>query len=203
MATVVTGTKSPVSIWSLCESAGVSDQARKHAKSDMSPGVLMGKLIDAKLYVDVIKLVSHALPKREAIWWGALCVEMISTKDDAPDDIEALRAVVQWVIEPKESQRVKAAVAADQCQTASPACSLAQAVKWSDGSMSRPGMPVVRPEPEMTPNALVAAVRSAAKKGSREKQSQRLRDFLRLAVEVAEGRHHWTGSKMPVGGKKS
>lgn len=203
MATVVTGTKSPVSIWSLCESAGVSDQARKYAKTDMSPGVLLGKLIDAELYVDVIKLVSHALPKREAIWWGALCVEMISTKDDPPEDIEALRSVVQWVIEPKESQRIQAAFAADQCQTASPACSLAQAVKWSDGSMSRPGLPEVPPEPEMTPNAIVAAVRFAAKKGSRAKQTQRLREFLRLAVEVAEGRHHWTGNKTQVGDRKS
>jgi hypothetical protein len=203
MAAIASTSKTPISIWTLCEQSGISDQARKFATSEMSPGTLLGKLIDAELYVDVIKLVSHALPKREAIWWGALCVEMISKKDDPPADLGALRSVVQWVIEPNEAHRVQAAYAADECQSASPACSLAQAVKWTGGSMSRPGLPVVPPEPKMTPNAIVAAVRSAATKGDRQTQKQRLRDFLRLAVEVAEGRHHWTGGKMPAGGRST
>ena len=63
------------------------------------------KLIAAKKIEDAIRLVSRALPKREAVWWCCMCARSVPLPNPDAADIEALNAAEAWVRRPSEEAR--------------------------------------------------------------------------------------------------
>src|SRR5882762_8415213 len=79
----------------------------------MSPRGFVDALVEAKQYLAAIDFIAHALPSREAIWWGCLCLQRTCGDKLEPWERRAFRITVQWVLHPNEMNRAAAKQPAD------------------------------------------------------------------------------------------
>jgi hypothetical protein len=168
-----------------------SDAARDLYRDALEPTAYLKLLEQAGRLADALKLLSHWLPRREAVWWGCQCLWHVYRPAPPPTEESVLRAVVGWVFEPKEDRRRQAESAAVAAGPRSAAAFLARAAFYTEGSMSAPGLPDVPPPPDLAPKALVAALMLASADVPPEKTTACQRQFIRLGLDVAQGRHGW------------
>lgn len=133
---------------------------------------------------DAVVFLAHLLPVREAIWWGCLCSWQSARSKPTPAVDAVLGALVRWVREPSEANRVTGALLAGDD---APVQFLARALEFSGASLSPPGLPVVPPPPFLAHRTVAGALLLDAAKGGPE----RLRDFLQWGTDVADGKNRW------------
>src|SRR5262249_23324557 len=145
-------------------------------------------LLAESLYPDAIRFLAFALPRREAVWWGSLCIRLAAGEALSLEAQTALRPVVRWVLEPGEVHRHEAeAVASNE----TPHGYLARAVAWTGGSLTQAPLPAVPPSPQLSPRAIGGAVMMSAVAAPPAKIQERMRHFLVLGVHVSHGKYLW------------
>ena len=103
--------------------------------ADTTPVELIRQSYRDKQWQELITFLCHALPVSETICWGYQW--LIETKlSFSPEENQALDRVKLWLIQPSETHRRLAEIAAGQAGLASPCGLLAQAVFWSGGSIT-------------------------------------------------------------------
>jgi hypothetical protein len=141
-----------------------------------------------------IRFLAMALPKREAVWWGCLCLwhAVDASLEALPrPQRQALRAAVEWLVDPSESTRRQAETKGNAAQPATAAGALAMAAFYSDGSLTPPHLPRVPPAPHLTGKAVAAAILLAATLHGGKKEPLLQRQFLTIGEAIADGRHSW------------
>jgi hypothetical protein len=138
---------------------------------------------------DAIRFLAAALPKREAVWWGVLCVTDAIPKP-AAEGAKAVAAAEAWVREPSEANRRTAEGAATVAGYGTPAGSLAAGAFWSGGSITPANLPPVPPKDELTGVAVSGAVLLASIVAAPAPEPAKAR-FLALGADVASGRRKW------------
>src|SRR3984957_17146046 len=113
----------------------------------MSPREFVDVLVKEKQYLAAIDFLAHALPAREAIWWGCLSLQRTCGNKLEPWERRAFRITVQWVLQPDEAHREAARQPAEVLGPASAAGNLAAAVTQTGGSLGPPQGPPVPPSP--------------------------------------------------------
>ena len=106
---------------------------------DLTPRQLVDVLVESGLYLDTIDFLAHALPKREAVWWACLGVRHTLGAALPPKEFAALKAAVEWVLEPDEPKRRAAQAAGEAADFGTPAGCAALAVYGSGGSLTSCG----------------------------------------------------------------
>jgi hypothetical protein len=153
----------------------------------MAPRTFLDELLIREHYNDAIKFLAGALPRREAVWWGCLCLRI--GIDPAPPALDtALRVAVRWVVQPTEANRQQASRLATGHN---PRDFLLRAIAWTGGSLSPAPLPPVPPSPVLTARSIHAALMLAATRGAPEKIRDRLRQFLTLGIHIARGKYAW------------
>jgi hypothetical protein len=186
----------------LCRHFDLKEEARPLLHDELSPGEFIDLLLANKQYAAAIGFVAHALPPREAVWWGCLCLWHAAGPNLPPVDETACKAAVQWVLEPTEDYRKAAQVPGEKAGFGTPAGGLAMAATWTGGSLAPPGAPAVPPGPFMPAKAVAGAVLLAALKVDPVKILDTQRLFVELGVGVAEGRFTWPEIKR-IQGKRN
>jgi hypothetical protein len=126
------------------------------------------------------------LPKRLAIWWGALCL-WNATRPNPPPEVDAiLKAVVTWLKEPTEEHRRDVEKAGSVLKFGQPAGSLALAVFTSGGSIAPADQPVVEPTPDLSAKSVALTVSLLLKQGTDRAATRR--GFCALVQDVAAGK---------------
>jgi hypothetical protein len=154
----------------------------------MKPREFISALIENKKCVDAIRFLAHALPAREGIWWGCLCMQHASGDDLPPPDRAAATAAVLWVMQPTEETRAAAKARAEAAGPASAAGALAMAANLTGGSIAPPNVPPVPPAPFASAQAMARAVKLASIKCEPALILKAQRSYVELAIRVAEGR---------------
>jgi hypothetical protein len=175
----------------VCKHFQLSPEGRKLLRPGQAPPAFLGLLFANDLFRDAIYFLAYLMPKREAVWWGSLCVWQQSRPEPPAEVGDALEAAVRWVREPNEANRRAAQEAGERAGAATPAGALALGVFWSGGSLSRADLPAVPPPAELTQSAVASAVLTAAAQGDSAQMSQRYRQFLHLGIEVANQKNRW------------
>ena len=148
----------------------------------------IARLEAAGLRNDALRLVAHALPKREAVWWACMCAAAVPDPQLPAADAAAGAAAQAWVRKPTEDALRRAAwEAAQKTAFKSPEAWAAVAAFWSGGSMSPEGAPVVPPADHLTGVAVSGAVVIAAVRGHPERAEARIQRFLSAARDIAAG----------------
>jgi hypothetical protein len=145
------------------------------------------RLEQAGLLIEATRLVAHALPKREAVWWACMCVSHTAPPDLPPIDRAAREAAEEWVRQQTDKTR---RIAFDHAQAGgcrSPEAWAAIAAFWSGDSMSPEGQPAVPPAPHLAGTAAAGAVALASVRGDVTRREARLRRFLESGRNVAAG----------------
>src|SRR5262249_30851354 len=150
-------------------------------------------LVSQELYLDALRLLAHALPKREAVWWACRCARL-ERAEQPPAEAEAVAAAEVWVKDPSEANRRAAQKAAEAAEVTTPAGCAASAALWSGGSLSLPDAPVVAPGETLTAQGVANAVLMAAEAREPEKARQRYSQFFTEGIGVATGAKKWPAS---------
>lgn len=181
----------------VCARFELREEARPLLKPGATPRGFLEALLESRQFPSALSFVAHALPPREAVWWGCLCLRQASGSELPPADAAAIRAAAEWVLDPTEERRSVAAVLAEERGVGTPAGSLATAVAWTGGSLAPPNpkIPVVPPGPWLPAKAVAGAVLLASAKGDPVRIPDVQRTFVDLGVGVAEGRVVWPDVK--------
>lgn len=172
----------------ICARFDLQPDVRRLLRDGMQPAEFVEALISNKQYVAGIDFLAHALPSREGVWWGCLCMQHACGNDLSVPERAAAIATVRWVLQPSEEYRGATKSAAQAAGPATPAGSLAMAVNLTGGSLGPPSAPPVPPGPFAPAKPVAAAVKLACTKSDPARILDTQRLFLNLGVEVAEGR---------------
>ena len=136
-----------------------------HPPIDFAKGLLSsGKLADA------LTFCAYLLPRREAVWWA--CASVRRLQPDIPrEDADGLRAAEAWVATPDDEHRRAALAIGTQGDSNHPATWLALAAGWSGGVQACGAKQLPVPAYMTARAARIAVFLSAAKVGSRQRQS--------------------------------
>ena len=112
--------------------------------------------------LEATRLLAHALPKREAVWWACMCAAHTAPPDLAEPDRLARQAAELWVRQPTEKNRRHAMGLAEATTFETPDVLCAYAVFWSGETIGPEDQPPVPPTPHMAGKMVAAAVFLAA-----------------------------------------
>src|SRR5579871_5960995 len=97
----------------VAKSLPLSDAAKALLTPALSVRQFFEALVAAPLPEDAIRLLAVSLPKREAVWWGCLCVRPALPTPTPEPAAKALAAAERWVKDPSEANRRLAEAAAE------------------------------------------------------------------------------------------
>lgn len=175
----------------ICARFELGDAARALVKPGQTPAQFLDQLLDKQLSTDAVKFLSHALPKRESVWWACSCVKLAATASADPKSTAALRAAEKWVADPTEENRQAAMPAAEAARFGTPAGCAALAVFFSGGSLGPSNVAAIPPAETLTGDAVSGAIMMAAVIDPPQKAPERYRSFLNRGVEIANGKSLW------------
>jgi hypothetical protein len=175
----------------VCARYKPSTSATKVLQDGLTPRQFVELLRDSRLYVDAFDFLAHALPRREAIWWACLGVRHCLGPALPPKQSAALKAAVEWVLEPDEPKRRAAQAAGESASFSTPAGLVAFAVFGSGGSLGPANFPAVPPTAYMTSEAVSASLAMASVQGDPQAVSDVQRDLVELGIAIAEGKCTW------------
>jgi hypothetical protein len=167
-------------------------EAKKLLRDGLTPRQYLDGLLEKQLYLDAVRFLAHALPKREGFWWACLCARGAPAPQAA-----ALQAAERWVADPSEANRRAAQEAAEAAGVGTPAGCAAMAAFWSGGSMAPPNVPAVPPGETLTAHGVAGAVLLSAVLTEPEKAADKQRKFLAQGVEVLGGGNRWKEPARP------
>ncbi len=147
----------------------------------------LDRLEEGGFLIEATRLIAHALPKREAVWWACMCAAHAAPADLPPADRLAREAAEEWVRLQTDKPRRIAWDRAQESGCVSPEAWAAVAAFWSGDSMAPEGQPPVPPAPHLAGTAVAGAVAQAAVRGDVARQEARLRRFLESGRNIAAG----------------
>jgi len=175
----------------ICALYKLSKQARTLFREDQTPSLFIETLVGDGKFLDAMTFLAYALPKREAIWWACLSVRHAQGPALPPSEFAALKAAVEWVLEPDEAKRRAAQAAGEAADFSTPAGCAALAVYGSGGSLGPPNLPEAPPEPNMTARAVSGSIVMVSVKGDPKSMLDVQRELVELGIAIAEGKYLW------------
>lgn len=175
-----------------CERAWIRPESVALLTQGMTPSAFLQQLLEKEHYTDAIRMMARQLSRRQAIWWGCLCLEHDRGADLTESESAILCASLCWVLAPSEEHRRAADKAARAEDASSPAGLLGRAVFWSSGSLSKPNYPKVPPPEGICAQGIASSLLLLAANYSDPLVRQRRRkEFLDLARLIRTGELHW------------
>ena len=107
-------------------------------RPDLHPLDFVGLLMEKALYPDAVRFIAHALPKREAVWWGWVCARRSAGENPPPKIKAALDATERWIAQPNDDNRRLAMAAAEKAELGTAAGCAGLAAFFSGGSLAPP-----------------------------------------------------------------
>lgn len=168
-------------------------KSRELLAESTSPIDFIRRLMAADCDSDAIRFLAQAMPIRESIWWGLLCVWRVFGPTPEEKEVWAIQSAINWVTDPSETGRRAASSAAHAVgNSTAPGC-LANAVFWSGGSISKVGMPTVQAPETSAAKAVGGAILLAAAKIKKAPKCREFRrEFILLGLDVARGKNLWS-----------
>jgi hypothetical protein len=136
---------------------------------------------------EAVRMLAHALPRREGVWWACMCAANTAPPDLPEPDRLARQTAELWVRQQKDEQRRAAMVHAQAGGFQTAEAWSGVAAFWSGDSMSPVGLPAVPPPPHAAGGAVAGAVALAAVRGDVTRQAERLKRFLESGRNIASG----------------
>ena len=159
------------------------------ATPNMSTINFINKLIYSDLFIDAIRYLAIALPRREAIWWACATNRSFPENGKISErDKTAWKLVEDWVYNPSEEIRAQTLKIAEELGFETPGSYGAMGVFWSGGSMVPPETGQFVPPPAtLTGSAIGASIIMNCAIGDPQLLSTRQKSALEIGLDVAYG----------------
>lgn len=166
----------------------LDDQGRSALAGCRNAIEALERLERAGLLVEATRLIAHALPAREAVWWACACSRHTAASGNDPSaEAKVREAAEEWVRRQTDEHRRTAMKEAETSGFGSPEAWAAVGAFWSGDSMAPPEAPKVPPQPHFTGLAVAGSVALAAARGPAVRRDDRLMRFLASAKDIAAG----------------
>ncbi|HVA49026.1 MAG TPA: hypothetical protein VNH11_21870 [Pirellulales bacterium] len=162
-----------------CLQIGMGKNGRLFFRSGLTARQYFGRLIVHNLLPDAIRFQAHTLAKRNAVWWACLCLRSVNDAMAKPKQAEALKAVLRWVMEPSEANRLAAGAAGKAATFLTPIGCIAMSIFWSGGGH----------DPLLTANTLSVSLAALATEGDPTKIQDNMKRFLALGISIANRKY--------------
>jgi hypothetical protein len=172
------------------ELADLSDEAAAHVGPDRTPKDGVEAMLEEGLHADVVGLLAHVLPVREAVWWAWSCARDV-TAEPEPATAAALEATSRWIVEQTDEHRRAAGAAAEALDYASPAAMAALAAFMSGGTLGPDDAPPAPPPETGAAQAIAGSICMAAASGDPESIDERFSQFIARGLERADKGQIW------------
>jgi len=140
------------------------------------------------LLIEATRLIAHALPAREAVWWACACSRHTAASGASQAaETQVREAAEEWVRKPTDEHRRSAMKQAEAAGFSSAEAWAAVGAFWSGDSMAPPEAPKVPPQPHFTGLAVAGSVALAASRGPASRRDARLQRFLSSAKDIMTG----------------
>jgi hypothetical protein len=180
---------------SVASVAELGDEAMALMKPEQHPLEYVDLLMAKSLYPDAVRFVAHALPKREAVWWGWMSARRGAGEHPPPKIKAALEATEKWIAQPTDENRRAAKAAADTAKLETAAGCAGLAAFFSGDSLGPPDVPPVPPGPYLTAKAVSGAVNIAAMSGEPKQAPEKFKSFVAQGVDVTKRIKLWDGKQ--------
>ena len=167
--------------------ATLPDEAKPALDGCVEIGEALGRLEAAGLAAEAVRLLAHALPKREAVWWACVCSAHTAPPDLPAPDRQAREAAELWVRQQRDEPRRAAMAQAEAAGYQTPEAWAGVAAFWSGDSMAPLGQAPIPPGPQLTGSAVAGAIMLAAVRGGFDRRDERLKRFLGGGRDIAAG----------------
>jgi hypothetical protein len=175
--------------------AELGEEAMALMKPDMHPEDFVAKLMDKQLYPDAVRFVAHALPKREAVWWGWISARRAAGENPKPKIKTSLESTEKWIAQPTDENRREAKAAAEAAELGTAAGCAGLAAFFAGDSLAPPDCPAVAPGPYLTAKAVAGAVNFAALAGDPRQSPEKFKSFVAQGLDVTKRIKLWEGGK--------
>lgn len=181
-----------------CATAGLGDEALSLLAEDQHPRDYVAALVEAEHFPDAVRLLAHALPLRQGIFWAWSCARRASGEEPPPPIARALAATERWLSQPVEANRRPLLELAQQADVGTPAGAAALAGFFSGGSIAPPGAQEVPPPPTAAAQAITGSVMLSAVVSEPEKAPEKFRAAITQALDVATRVQLWLPGAAPA-----
>lgn len=171
----------------LLKNFDVSEEAEEHLVVDTAPEVSILRLMEVNLYPDAIKLLAHALPKREAVWWACLTARDIQGPQTDENNVNALIAAESWAKKPNEKARLRCKALGEKTRHQTPASWAATAASWCHGSLAGENEPVIEPPKHLYAHAVAGCVSLAAILSDPITPEKPFQRYMNQGLDLARG----------------
>ena len=156
-------------------------------KPDQTVAQYVASLAATEQFPAAITVLAHALPKREAVWWGCISVRHAEAPERGSTADGALAAAEAWVFHPDEAHRRPTRQAAARAGFQTAAGWAALAAFWSEGSLAPTDAPDVPPADDLTARAVAGAATLAAVQPDSGQTAKTFSAFVDMALDIARG----------------
>ncbi len=94
-----------VDLATVVDRAVLSPEALEPLRGCVEIGEVLARLEAAGLTAEAVRVMAHALPKREGVWWACMCAANTAPPDLKEPDRMARELAEQWVRQQKDEQR--------------------------------------------------------------------------------------------------
>ena len=187
------GTSAPINLRTVAIAtvAELGEEAMALVRPELHPLDFVALLMEKALFADAVRFIAHALPRREAVWWGWVCARRAAGENPPPMIRAALDATERWVAQPNEDNRRSAMAAAQKAELGTAAGCAGLAAFFSGGSLAPPDAPAVPPGEFLAAKAVSGAVIFAAVAKEPERAPEKFRSFVAQGVEVTNRVKLW------------
>ena len=148
--------------------------------------------MEKAFYPDAVRFIAHALPKREAVWWGWVCARRSAGENPPPKIKGALDATERWIAQPNDDNRRLAMAAAEKAESGySRRAARAWRLFSAAAAWLRPRRRAVPPGEFLAAKAVAGAVIFAAVAKEPERAPEKFRSFVAQGVEVTNRVKLW------------
>src|ERR1700678_1630553 len=169
---------------SIAAVAELSEEATGLLGPEIAPQDYVALLMSKKLYADAVRFVAHALPKRQAVWWGWISAKKAAGSDPPPKIKASLEATEKWIAQPDDEAGRIAMAAAKEAQTTTAAGCAGMAAFFSGSSLGPAHVPPIPPGEYLTAQAVSGAVIYAAIGKDPKTAAERFQSFVQQGIEV-------------------
>lgn len=165
----------------------LDDDAKDLFDENLKTTEFLDVLMSNELYMDAITLLSHSLPKREAVWWACICAK--KHQKEVNDELfsQSLAAAEKWVYDPTEKNRRLAEFYAEKGQYETAAAWVAAAVFWSGDSIMPEGEPAIAPAEYLYSHAVRGCIITCVGMNDKLSINDSYKNYLEHGLNIAKG----------------
>lgn len=155
------------------------------APASASIEAVLSELADRDAGLDLLRLMSAALPARERIWWSCLAARDI-VGPDPEHETKCLKAAEAWVFRPTDENREEAIVSLEQANSEDLTVHCAMGVMYCDGMLGLGDLAEI--EAPQGAGAIVAfAMNVEALAHNKDKWHAHMEVLVDRALDIARG----------------